>query len=247
MGQGYAGEMVALISVCMATFNGSRYIERQLRSILGQLDQGDEVILVDDHSSDSTLDVVAKIDDGRIKVYRNGVNMGVLLTFGRAIQEANGDIIFLGDQDDVWYPEKVASIINVFDSRPDVTLVLSDAKVIDDAENVVADSFFEGRGSFSPGLLHNIFKNKFLGCTMAFRRSMVDKILPFPADIPMHDMWIGCINAIYGKSHFLDMPLMAYRRHRHNASPANRQGFGQILVWRWQLAKNLCLRVIMHR
>jgi glycosyltransferase involved in cell wall biosynthesis len=232
------------ISVCMATYNGSRYIERQLASILGQLSETDEVILVDDHSSDATLGVVGEIDDDRIKIYRNDANEGMLRTFEKAIRLASGAIIFLSDQADLWYPEKVKKFLDVFDMHPDVTLVLSDAKVIDDADRVVADSFFEGRGGFSPCLLHNIFKNKFLGCTMAFRRLMVEKILPFPADIPMHDMWIGCINSIYGKPYFLDMPMMEYRRHQNNASPAKRQGLGRILVWRWQLIKNLCQRFV---
>ena len=119
---------------------------------------------------------------------------------------------------------------------------MSDTKVINDVDEVVAESFFKSRGGFSPGLIHNITKNKYLGCTMAFRRPMVDKFLPFPEDIPMHDMWIGCINSIYGTPCFLDMPLMDYRRHQHNASPAKRQGVLQILAWRWQLVKNLCLK-----
>jgi len=226
----------------MATYNGAIYIERQLRSILCQLAQADEVILVDDHSSDATLDVVKMIGDKRIKIYRNDSREGVLRTFERAIGLASGDIIFLSDQDDVWYPEKVKKFIQTFDARPDVTLVLSDAKIINDADEVVAESFFEGRGGFSPGIWHNIAKNKYLGCTMAFRRSMADKFLPFPKDIPMHDMWIGCINAFYGIPCFLDMPLMSYRRHQHNASPATRRSFAQIMAWRWQLVKSLCIR-----
>ena len=235
-----------MISVCIASYNGALYIERQLRSILCQLDQADEVIVVDDHSSDATLDVVERVGDSRIKIYRNDSNEGVLRTFERAIRLACGEIIFLSDQDDIWYPGKVMSFLHTFDARPEVTLVLSDAKVINDVDEVVAESFFKSRGGFSPGLLHNIAKNKYLGCTLAFRRSLVDKFLPFPVDIPMHDMWIGCINSIYGTSCFLDMPLMAYRRHQYNASPAKRQGFAQILVWRWRLIKNLFLRLIVR-
>lgn len=235
-----------MISVCMATYNGSLYIERQLRSILCQLDPSDEVILVDDHSSDATLDVVERIGDGRIKIYRNDFNEGIVRTFERAIRQASGSVIFLSDQDDVWYPEKVKRFLDVFDGRQDVTLVLSDAKIINDADEVVAESFLESRGGFSPGIWHNIAKNKYLGCTMAFRRSVVDRFLPFPEDIPMHDVWIGCINSIYGTPCFLDMPLMGYRRHQYNVTPAKRRDFGQILVSRWHLVKNLCLRFVVR-
>lgn len=229
----------------MATYNGATYIERQLRSILCQLDQADEVILVDDHSSDATLDVVEKIGDSRIKIYRNRLNEGVLRTFERAIRLASGDIIFLSDQDDIWYPEKVKRFIEVFDARSDVTLVLSDAKIINDVDEIVAESYLESRGGFSPSIWHNIIKNKYLGCTMAFRRTVVDKFLPFPKDVPGHDVWIGCVNSIYGKSCLLNMPLIAYRRHQHNVSPLKRRSIGQILVWRWQLLKSLCLKFIV--
>ena len=231
-----------MISVCMATYNGSQYIERQLRSILCQLGRADEVILVDDHSSDATLDVVENIGDSRIKIYRNNMNEGVLKTFERAIRQASGEIIFLSDQDDIWYAGKVNLFVKTFAEHTDITLVLSDTKVINDSDEVVSESFYKGLGGFSPSLLHNVFKNKHLGCTMAFRQLMVERFLPFPNDIPQHDIWIGCVNSIYGKPYFLDSPLMAYRRHQHNASPVIRRGIAQILVWRWQLIKNLCLR-----
>jgi glycosyltransferase involved in cell wall biosynthesis len=232
-----------MISVCIATYNGAPYIERQLRSILCQLAQADEVILVDDYSSDATLDVVEKIGDKRIKIYRNEFNQGVLRTFERAIRLASGNIIFLSDQDDIWYPEKIEKFIKVFDEHQNVTLVLSDAKIINEVDEVVAESFLESRGGFSSGFWHNIIQNKYLGCTMAFRRSMAEKFLPFPMDVPGHDVWIGCINSIYGKSFFLNMPLMAYRRHQHNVSPLIRRGIVQILAWRWRLIKNLCRKL----
>jgi glycosyltransferase involved in cell wall biosynthesis len=228
----------------MATFNGAPYIERQLRSILAQLTQADEVILVDDHSSDATLDTVQRIGDGRIRIYRNESNEGIIRSFERSLRQASGDVIFLSDQDDIWYPEKVKGFMEVFDNQPEVTLVLSDAKIIDDADEVVAESYLQSRGGFSSGILHNIIKNKYLGCTMAFRRSILEMSLPIPGDVPMHDVWIGCINSIYGKTCVLDVPLMAYRRHRYNVTPSRRRGIAQILVSRWQLVKNLCLKLM---
>ena len=228
----------------MATYNGAPYIERQLRSILSQLAQADEVILVDDHSSDATLDVVARIGDARIRIYRNDFNEGITRTFERSLRQASGDVIFLSDQDDIWYPEKVKKFIEVFDSRPDVTLVLSDAKIINDSDEIVAESYLETRGGFSAGIWHNIIKNKYLGCTMAFRRAMLDTFLPIPKDVPMHDVWIGCINSIYGKPYILKAPLMGYRRHQYNATPSRRRGMTHILAGRWKLVKNLCLKLM---
>ncbi len=236
-----------MISICMATYNGSIYIERQLRSILCQIASTDEVILVDDHSTDATLGIVGAMGDQRIKVYRNQSNQGIVRTFERAISLASGEVIFLSDQDDIWHPEKVARFLEAFNRHPEVTLVLSDATIIDEGDEVMAKSFLESRGGFSSGLWHNIIKNKYLGCTMAFRRSLVDKILPFPKNIPMHDVWIGCVNSIYGTCAFLDIPLMGYRRHTNNATPTYRRGFIKILIGRWHLVNSLGLRLIKNK
>lgn len=230
------------ISVCMATYNGAAYIGQQLSSILSQLGPGDEITLVDDHSSDSTLNVVAGFGDGRIRIFRNEKNMGAARSFERAISLATGEIIFLSDQDDIWHPEKVARMLEVFTNRPDVTLVLSDARIVDKEGHVLVESFFEQRGDFNHGVVHNLIKNKYLGCVMAFRKNLLAKVLPFPATIPQHDMWIGMVNALYGKSYFIDLPLVDYRRHDSNASSASSNKHGrvtQMIKWRWQLIKSI--------
>ena len=134
--------------------------------------------------------------------------------------------------------------LHAFEQSIDVILVLSDARIVDVKGEIVAESFYKKRGAFVPGVLSNIFKNKYLGCAMAFRKSLIDKILPFPTDIPMHDMWIGIISATCGKQYFINTPLIDYRRHERNASPDKRRGLVQMLVWRWSMIKNMCLRLI---
>ena len=235
-----------MISVCIATFNGALYIEEQLGSILHQLEAGDEVIVVDDSSSDATLELVKAFCDPRIKIYRNDANCGVLKTFERAISLSSGDLIFLSDQDDVWHLEKVARFVGKFNLHSEVTLLLSDARVIDEKGDVVCASYFQRRGRFIEGVVANIFKNKYLGCVMAFRRSLVNKMLPFPSNTPQHDMWIGLICAIYGKADFISMPLVDYRRHQGNASNTTvgkRASISKMIMWRWRLIKNLVVRI----
>lgn len=237
--------MTDTISVVMATYNGSPYIEQQLRSILCQLGDTDEIILVDDHSADATLDIVEKIGDRRILVYRNEVNMGVQRTFEKAIGLASGNIIFLSDQDDIWHPEKVARFTEAF-ANPRVTLVLSDAAIIDKQGKVIVSSFFQQRGRFVPGVLANLIKNKYLGCVMAFRRVLLERILPFPGSIPQHDMWIGLVNGVYGETRYIELPLVQYRKHDTNASQASSNQHGsllQMLRWRWALVNSLVGRV----
>lgn len=228
------------ISVCMATYNGERFIHEQLESILGQLDNEDEVVIVDDASTDSTVRSAEAFHDKRVRIIRQDRNRGVLQTFEHALKEAAGDIIFLADQDDVWRSDKVSTIKRLFSERPDLSLVLSDSSVVDSHGQITAKTRFSS-GRFHPGALQNFIRNRYLGCAMAFRRSILTYCLPFPADIPMHDMWIGIVNQFVGKTAFIDEPLMSYRRHDNNISPAKHAPLLQMIRWRWALAKNLAV------
>ena len=219
----------------MATYNGSQWVQLQLESILAQLGTADEVIIVDDASIDDTLQVIAALSDKRIKVTRNDRNLGVDATFERALGLAQGEMIFLSDQDDIWRSDKVTKVVAAFNSNPKVSLVLSDARVIDGEGNELHPSYFASRGPFFPGTLANIVKSKFLGCAMAFKAKVRDDALPFPHPIPGHDMWIGLVNELYGTTHFIDAPLIDYRRHGKNLSPATHKGMREMIQWRWQL------------
>jgi glycosyltransferase involved in cell wall biosynthesis len=228
----------------MAVHNGAAFLRPQLESILGQLRPSDELIVVDDASRDDSLLVLRRIAERRLRVFRNEHNVGVFGTFERALGLAQGDIVFLSDQDDVWLPGKVDKVLQVFATRPEVTLVASDAMLIDQQGRIIANSFFANRGRFSTGVLHNLIKNKYLGCTLAFRRTMLDKFLPIPRDVPMHDMWFGVLNDIHGKTFYIDEPLIAYRRHGGNVSPSVGVDFGRRILWRWRLVKNIALRLL---
>jgi len=233
-----------MISVCMAAYNGSRWIEMQLRSVLPQLGSDDELVLVDDCSTDDTLEKVARIEDSRIRVFRNESNLGVDPTFERALAAARGGVLFLCDQDDIWHPHRVSRVMQAFAEHPEVTLVLSDARIIDSAGAMIMPSYFRARGPFIPGVVANVLKSKFLGCAMAVRSEMRARFLPFPSSIPGHDMWIGVINEFYGKTLFIPEPLVDYRRHGRNTSPERRQSMLKMLLWRWQLSNGLARRIV---
>jgi glycosyltransferase involved in cell wall biosynthesis len=231
----------------MAVYNGAAFVVPQIDSILRQLRSGDELIVVDDASHDRSQALLRGIGDPRLHVHCNEANTGVLRAFEKALRLARGEIVFLSDQDDVWLEGKIDKMLAVYQARPEVTMVLSDARLIDEAGRVISESYFSLRGRFAAGLVRNFVKNKYLGCTLSFRRSMLKRFLPIPEDVPMHDIWFGALNEIYGRTHFIDEPLVAYRRHPRNASPLVRRGMGQILRWRWRLAKNLALRVMRAR
>lgn len=207
----------------MTTFNGSVYIAEQIHSVLQQLNKNDELIILDDVSSDNTADVIcANFTDNRIIFKQNTERLGVIHNFEQALKIASGDYIFLCDQDDIWLEKKVTQTITAL---KDSLLIVSDCKVVDANLSEIHPSFFEIRKS-APGLIKNLYRNSYLGCCMAFRKELLPFILPIPNSVPMHDMWIGMIAETIGKVSFIHEPLMLYRRHGKNASPtAEKSGF----------------------
>jgi glycosyltransferase involved in cell wall biosynthesis len=227
----------------MAVYNGAAFLKTQVESILDQLRSEDELIVVDDASQDNSTRILQEMHDPRLQIHRNERNVGVLATFERALGRASGEIVFLSDQDDVWLAAKVSKVLQVFISDPRATMVVTDALVIDEHGQTLNPSFFSLRGDFSPGFMRNFIKNKYVGCTLSFRRTMLRRFLPIPPDVPMHDVWFGLLNEIYGRTRYIDEPLIAYRRHRRNASPSSHAGLIQMLVWRCRLAKNIVRRL----
>jgi glycosyltransferase involved in cell wall biosynthesis len=241
----YSGGFTVKISVCIALYNGEKYLHRQLISILDQIKSDDEVIIVNDSSTDSSIKIIDEISDTRIFVFNNNSNIGVIKTFEKALNLSTGDIIFLSDQDDIWLPNKVSKIIEVFNLNPEITLVTSDAQVIDGDGNFLVNSYllFTKR-RFTSNPILNLIKNTHLGCTLSFRREILDMFLPFPSDIPMHDIWIGLVNGIYGKTYFIEESLIQYRRHGSNISSSNRSNLFKIVSWRFILCKNLIFMLL---
>jgi len=227
-----------MISVCMATKNGAKYIGEQIDSILSQLAADDELIISDDHSTDETRTIIAGYNDIRIKLFINTNVNGVVRNFENALRQASGEIIFLADQDDVWMSDKISTMKRELLSHD---VVISDCSVANDALEIFQPSFFAMNNS-GKGIIRNIIKNSYMGCCMAFTRKVLEKALPFPSNIPMHDMWIGLIGEMNYDVTFLDMPLVYYRRHQRNASSsgtASNASFMQRLFWRFTILRNL--------
>ena len=198
-----------MISVCVTTYNGEKYILEQLRSILCQLGQEDEVVVSDDESTDKTLELVESLADPRIRVLHSKAHY-FKWNFDNALRAARGNIIFLSDQDDKWLPGKVEQCVRALE---EVDLVVHDSRVVDDNMQVLYPSFFRFYGS-GPGLLKNALNNTYFGSCMAFRRSVLEAALPFPKTNEIgHDIWLGLVAEMTGRVLFLDEPLLLYRRH----------------------------------
>lgn len=205
------------ISVCMATYNGQRFIERQLNSILAQLGKDDELIISDDSSTDDTLKIIERFDDPRIRLYPFQKFRNAIFNFENAINKSSGDIIFLADQDDLWYEKKVEIMCQELQNYD---LVVCNSTIIDENDNVIGNSYFELINS-GPGLFKNFKSNTYLGCCIAFRRAIINKALPFPKDIPMHDIWFGFVADLFYKVKFIPQKLHAYRKHKGNLTDSS--------------------------
>lgn len=203
------------ISVCMATYNGEKYIQEQLNSILEQLGEEDELIISDDSSTDRTIEIIERLKDNRIKLFKDNKYKNPCFNFENAISKASGDIIFLSDQDDIWKEDKVKICLNNFKESQ---LLLHNVTIVDNQMNLKGDWF--STTSISHNIIKNLIKNSFLGCAMVFKKDILNEILPFPKDTPMHDSWIGLVCEKYYNVVFLKDELMYYRRHGENYSSA---------------------------
>lgn len=228
------------ISVALAAYNGEKYINEQLDSILKNLSDQDEVIISDDGSTDQTRKIVLSYveKDTRVRLV-DGPKQGIIANFEHAMKSCQGDYIFLADQDDIWMPDKVEKVMQVFE-REKVLLVIHDARVMNEQlDQVMMSSFFEYRGS-GAGAFKNFYKNTYMGCCMAMKRTVTEKIFPIPRDVPMHDQWIGILSDHYfGKSFFLKEQLLLYRRHEENASDFTHHTLLQMIKLRILLGRRL--------
>ena len=205
-----------MISVCMATYNGSRFIKEQIKSILPQLGSNDELIISDDNSSDDTLSIISSFNDGRIHVFKGPAKGHPRFNFENGLKHCKGDYIFLCDQDDIWIPNKVEVFCHYLH---DYDLVISDCFIINADGEIVVDSFFNGNINHRKGFFKNLINNHYLGCCMAFNRKLLNDVLPFPIKIAQHDIWIGlCAEILNMKIAFIPYKLMKYRRYDGNFS-----------------------------
>lgn len=208
----------ATISVCMATCNGELYIRRQLDTIIPQLDAGDELVISDDSSNDGTVAIIKEFTDSRIKFFPGQTFRNPSLNFECAVTQASGNIIVLADQDDIWCDSKLAVIREEFrreEKRP--YLIMLDAQVVDEQERELYPSVME-KTTAGPGFVKNMIVNRYIGCCIAFSRDLLERALPFPRQVYMHDMWLGQLCERIGQTKFIPIVTMKYRKHGNSTT-----------------------------
>lgn len=232
------------ISVAMAVYNGEKYIQEQIDSILSQLGKDDELIISIDKSTDNTLDILNLIreEDSRLSIYENPYFPGVVKNFQNALEHCTGDVIFYSDQDDVWMGNKIDLVMKEFEDER-VAVVVHDAKLTDSALNVTHASTFDLRGGVRTSFWGNFYRLSYIGCCMAFRADYKDVIIPIPTIYRSHDWWTGSLLAC-GKTKIkaIRKPLILHREHFDNATPKTRPSLFYQLEVRWIILKNCILR-----
>ena len=231
-------------SICIPTFNGARYIKEQLNSIIPLLNKQDEIIVLDDCSSDGTLATLKTIEFPGLQVFQNDVNNGLLKSIEKLLRLANGSYIILADQDDIWLPNRISTVVDLLESGID--FIVTDAVVVDSACNVITNSYFE-KVKVSNSFLINFYSCGILGCCIAFNRKLLSSALPFPNNslIP-HDLWLYLVAKLtYSKILFSPEKCILYRRHKNTVSSAgfgSKRSFKKILLARLILGYYLILR-----
>lgn len=232
------------LSVCLASYNGERFIREQIASILDQLPHDGELIVSDDASTDSTVGIVRAFEDQRVRLFAHATNVHYVANFERAIAEARGEIVFLSDQDDVWSANKVATVCAAFDRHPQASMVVHALAHMDEAGQLLAappsglwphgSGGSRGRASF---MARQLVKGQVFGCTTAFRRVVAQRMLPFPARTYAHDHWLSVVAPTVGPIVLLDEALVRYRHHGTNVSPRTSLRLRGQIAFRLRLAR----------
>lgn len=210
------------ISICMCTYNGEKYIEEQLSSILLQIEKADEIIICDDGSTDNTVCILERFKRDfpltKFKIYRNNHTLGPTKNFEKCISLASGNIILLSDQDDIWNPSKIEMIKNVFNKQQDCSMVFSNGIIMDQNGRNTRKKMWDVVGFKIGDPIHiSLFsRNVVTGATMAFRSEYRDMILPIPKDW-IHDHWISMVLSSISDIYAINQTLIKYRRHREQS------------------------------
>ncbi|MDY0345187.1 MAG: glycosyltransferase [Bacilli bacterium] len=203
------------VSVAMVTYNSEKFLKPQLDTIIDNLSSDDEIIISDDGSKDTTIQIINEYAsrDARIKLFHNEGKHGVDGNYENALRNVQGEYIFLSDDDNVWVANKVEKVLSQFFLNDKIVMVMHDCIVTDEKLNIIRNSFFQDRNA-KPGIVRNIIKTAYGGSLIAIKNTILNRVFPFPKKMPyFYDEWIGMVCTKHGKVLFLNEPLSYWRRH----------------------------------
>ncbi len=214
------------ISVVMCTYNGSEFLIQQLDSIVLQTLPPNEIVVIDDESQDGTWDILNKYSHDHegifFRVEKNKKNLGYIENFLKAINIANGDIIFLADQDDLWYPTKISDMVSVFEKYEDAFAVNCAYDLIDASGRKISNklSVHQSNNNVSKKISWEkyILSPRYPGMSLAIKRDLINYIPQIQPDkIPAHDWILNQTAAYLGGMYYYGKILTGYRQHNSNS------------------------------
>lgn len=224
------------IDILMATYNGEKYLNEQIHSILNQSYQNFRLIICDDHSKDGTAVILQEFADkypNKILIVNSEKNLGAKENFSFLMQHAKANYIMFSDQDDLWMNEKIAKTYSEMKRLERIhgnnipLLVHSDLKVVDKNCAVLGNSFWKYSNLKADKYHHTgrfLIQNVVTGCTVMMNKSLNILSFPIPKESLMHDWWIGLVASTFGKIGLVHEPLIYYRQHGLNTLGAKKFG-----------------------
>lgn len=216
------------ISVAMTTYNGHEFILEQLESIRCQTIQVDEVIVCDDLSTDNTVKLVTEfIEKHNLHswvIIANKTRLGFCMNFWKSISLCNGEVVFLCDQDDVWYPDKVKNMVSVMKNDKNINFVASSYDICNDKGRIIDVGISYGRSCNNEELEdikldYLIGRSPVRGCSICFKREIINETHHTELKSGLaHDWLIACIASINGRAVYYNKKLFKYRIHGSNTS-----------------------------
>jgi len=210
----------ALISITLATYNGEKYIQEQIASLLAQSYQNFEILIQDDNSSDNTISVIENFKDPRIKIEKNSTNLGYIKNFECVLKRAKGDYIAICDQDDIWREDKLEMLLREIDNN---ALIYADSLLVDENGNSLNKRLSQKlKNNFisSKEPLNFLYDNAVSAHAALFKRELLEIILPLPQHL-YFDQYIALCAASMGGVKYLDKDLVLYRQHQNNTLSQN--------------------------
>jgi len=227
-------EKAPLVSIAMCTYNGEQFLREQLDSLIAQDYPNIEIIIVDDCSTDSTFNILKEYQSNHshIRAMKNPANLGFVKNFEKATSLCSGDYISLCDQDDIWFSHKISQLV---DHIGESNLIYSGVQLINEKGQKIKREFLTIHRLSGKCHLGLLFANCVTGHTCLIKRQALNKALPFPEKITVHDHWIALVSAATGGIKAHPETLSLYRQHDSNAILGEKEHHKNKFIKRKQL------------
>lgn len=236
MGEGHLSQ----IDIVMATYNGERFVEAQIESLLGQTYTDWHLTVRDDGSIDRTVDILQKYKNqfpNKMTVLTGGIHSGASLNFGELLKKSTADYVMFCDQDDIWLPDKISASMDGMlqleakRGKEKPLLLFTDLTVVDKDLNIITKSFweYEKLNPDNTNINRLLVQNVVTGCTIIINKKLKDLSIPIPSEAIVHDWWAALVASVFGHIDYIRVPTVLYRQHGQNDTGAKKRGFIEAL------------------